>query len=203
MRVAIMVLLFTLLTLAQDSPVSRGVLVRRDSGVKSGEFSVRSSDSRVVRYHFDAQTYVERDNRAIDTGQLRPGDPVEVVSEAMPGASLRAARSIHVIPPAPPRPHLTTLPVRAGAAAIAKGNLTFSGLILRLTESRLLLHQRDGSDREILLRPDTRYADNGETVAAASLKPGMRIFVRGAKTEEGEVEAYQVVWGNMLAPDGK
>ncbi|SPE41553.1 conserved exported hypothetical protein [Candidatus Sulfopaludibacter sp. SbA3] len=197
MRAGVFILL-CLSTLAQDLPVVRGVLVRRD--IKTGELSLRAADDRVLRYRFDAQTYVERENRAIDAADLKAGEQLEVVSEAVPGAPLRAARSIHVLSLAPPRHHLPTPSLRAAAVEIEKGNLTFSGLILRVTPTRLVLHQREGGDQEILLRPDTRFADNGEVVAAASLKPNMRVFVRGARNDSGNVEAFQVVWGSMLEP---
>lgn len=195
MRVASVLGLFCLLSWAQDSPVVRGVVLQRDAG----ELSVRTADNQVFRYRFDARTYVERDHRSIDAAELTPGEPVEVVSEAVTGSPVRSARSIHVLPPSP-RHHLPTPPLRARTAEIQKGDLTFSGLILSVTATRLTLHQREGGNQEILLRPETRYEDNGEVVAEANLKRNMRVFVRGSKNDNGQIEAYQVVWGSMLAP---
>lgn len=179
--------------LAQDSPVVRGVVVRRELGIKSGVLTVRLAEDRVLRFRFDAETYVERENRPSDPEQLRAGDKVEVVSDAAPGAAMRTAQSIHVLTPQlvqHRRPPLET----------PKGDLTFSGLVLRLGNSRLVLHQRDNEDVEIVLRSDTRYLDNGEAVTVQNLKPNMRVSVRGGKSVAGNVEAYQVVWGSMLAP---
>jgi hypothetical protein len=178
------------------SPVVRGAVLRRDAGVKSGEIRLLAPGDRVLRFRFDSQTYVERDNRAIDAAQLKTGEQVEVVSEAVPGAPLRAARTIHVLRPPIATPHRVR-PV----LEMPKGDLTYAGLVLRLTDSRLVLHRRDEDDVEILLRPDTRFMDNGETVAAGNLKPNMRVSVRGAKNVAGKVEAYQVVWGSMLQPN--
>jgi len=177
---------------AQDSPVIRGIVVRKELSVRAGILSVRAGD-RLVKFRFDTRTYVERDNRPIEGAQLQLGEKVEVVSDAMPGAVMRTAQSIHVLTPQlvqRRRPPLET----------PKGDLTFSGLVLRLTNSRLVLHQRDNEDVEIVLRPDTRYLENGEAVTAGNLKPNMRVSVRADKNVAGNVEAYQVVWGSMLAP---
>ena len=195
-RAAWLVLLFVFSAGAQDQPVVRGVLVRRDPGVKTGELTLRDAHNTVLRYRFDPHTYVERDNRSIDTSDLRPGDPVEVVSEAVPGATVRAARSIHVLSPAIPGRH----PAAAPAPDPPKSDLSFSGLILRVTTSRLVLHQHDGGDQEILLGPDTRFLENGDIVAPDRLRPNMRVSVRAGLNVSGKVEANQVVWGSMLAP---
>lgn len=199
MRLAFSVLL-CLLCLAQESPVVRGVLVRRDAGVRSGELTLRAPDNRVLKFRFDPQTYVERDSRTIEIAQLKAGEQLEIVSEAIPGAAIRAARSIHVIPDAPPQHRLPTPPLRVAPVEIAKDALTFSGLVMRVSANRLVLHAREGGDQEIVLRPDTRYIDNGDAVAAAALKPNMRVWVRASRNEAGQVEALQIVWGSMLDP---
>jgi hypothetical protein len=198
MRAVLVILLFCYPAGAQDSPVVRGVVLAREAGPKGGELKLRDARNNELRYRFDAHTYVERDNRSIDAAELQPGEPVEVVSEAVPGSLLRAARSIHVLSPVPIRRRPPAKPFDTWAADVRKADLTFSGLILRVSESRLFLHQREGGDQEILLRPDTRCANNGETVAANNLKPNMHVFVRAAKNEAGETEAYQVLWGSML-----
>jgi hypothetical protein len=199
MRRALLVLL-PLIVSSQDSPVVHGVLVRRDPGVRSGQLTLRTADDRVLRYRFDPQTYVERDSRTIEIAQLQAGEQLEVVSEAMPGTALRAARSIHVISAALPAHHLPTPPLRRVPVEIAKDTVTISGLVRSVTAARLLLHTREGEDREIVLRPDTRYVDNGEVVAGTSLKSNMRVSVRGAQNEANHIEAIEVIWGSMLAP---
>lgn len=177
---------------AQDSPVLRGIVVRRELSVRSGVLTVRAGDL-VVKFHFDGRTYVERDNRPIEGAQLRPGEQVEVVSDAVSGTELRNAQSIHVIPVKLVERHRPPLEK-------PKGDLTFSGLILRLGNGRMMLHRREEGDIEILLRPDTRYMVNGDLVSAENLKTNMRVEVRAARDVAGKVEAYQVVWGSMLAP---
>ena len=80
------------------------------------------------------------------------------------------------------------------------GTLTYSGVVFRVTAERLVLHTREGGDQSILLRKDTRFLENGETVEAESLKPNMRVFVRAGKDLYDQVEAYQVIWGKILDP---
>jgi len=182
----------------------RGVLLERDTPA-TGEFSVRNGDNQVFRYHFDTKTYVEREDQMIDVPRLQPGEKVEVVSDSVPGSILRYARTVHVLEDAPrtPRP-LTAGRYRAQRPTerptTPTGNLTYSGVVFRLTGERIVLHTRDGGDQSILLRKDTRYLENGENVEAATLKPNMRVFVRAGKDLYDQVEAYQIVWGSILAP---
>ena len=42
--------------------------------------------------------------------------------------------------------------------------------------------------------------ENGEIVEAANLRPNMRVFVRAGKDLYDQLEAYQVVWGDILRP---
>jgi len=201
MRAVFALLLFCVPAGAQDNlPVVRGVVLRRDLGLRSGELRIRDAHNALLRYRFDSHTYIEYDNRSVDASELKPGDPVEVVSEEVPGVPLRMARSIHVLPPVLTHRPPTVSPITAAAARVAKANLTFSGLILRVTPSGLVLRTRDGVEQEILLRPDTVCISNDEVVGTGRLAPNMRVSVRAAANVAGKVEAYQVVWGSILAP---
>jgi hypothetical protein len=183
----------------------RGVLLEHDPGV-TGELAVRSPDHFVFRYRFDAHTAVEREGQSLDVYHLRPGDQIELSSDPANGP-LRYARAI-VVKVAVPTPtgtaHRTApashiRPYNAEEERLRqKGDLTFSGVIASLTGARLVLRTRQVGEQTILLRQDTRYLENGELVAAASLKPNMRVFVRAGKNIYGDVEGYQVVWGNIL-----
>jgi hypothetical protein len=185
-------------------PLVRGVLLERDTDGTAGEFSVRAPDNQVYRYQFDRKTYVERDEQMIDVKRLEPGEGVEVVSDIVPGLVLRYARTIHVLPqPKPPRASAAAR-LRALRPApdrtMPLGNLTFSGVVFRVTGERIVLHTREGGEQSLLLRKDTRYVQNGEMVEAADLKPNTRVFVRAGKDLYDQVEAYQVVWGTILDP---
>jgi len=199
----------------QNAALLRGVLLERDAQTDDGEFSVRAAGNQVVRYRFDAKTYVEREERPIDVPRLRPGEKVEVLSDPLSGSLLRYARTIHVIDPAPPpraatRPGSRLDPALTPAVSpalgppheplFARGDMTFSGVVSRLSDGRLVLRTRSAGEQTFLLRQDTRFVADGEKVPAAELKTNMRVFVRAGKDVFGHVEAYQVVWGGILLP---
>ena len=186
-------------------PLVRGVLLERDTGTASGEFSVRAADNQVYRYQFDRKTYVERDDQMIDVKRLEPGEKVEVVSDVVPGSVLRYARTIHVLPEQVPARVAAANRLRAlrpspALGSLPAGNLTFSGVVFRLTGERIVLHTREGGEASLLLRKDTRYVENGEVVESGNLKLNMRVFVRAGKDLYDQLEAYQVIWGNILEP---
>jgi hypothetical protein len=194
--------------IAAETPPSaaliRGVLLERDSQPGSGQFSVRLADNQVFRYEFDPKTYVEREQQLIDVPRLKPGDKVEVVSDALPGSVLRYARTVHVLydppPVRPPSLGRFRSANRLAEERIPTGNLTYSGVVSRLNGERLVLHTRDGREQSLLLRKDTRYLQNGEIVDPSTLKMNTRVFVRAGKDLWDELEAYQVIWGKILEP---
>ena len=121
----------------------------------------------------------------------------------MPGSLVRYARTIHVIQPTPPPRPLSQGRLRAynpKLDTVRTGNLTYSGVVYRLSDERVLIHSREAGDLTILLRKDTRYLKDGVVVEPADLKLNMRVFVRAGKDLYGEVEAYQVIWGTILTP---
>lgn len=208
MRCVGMVWLFTSLAWAQapsDPATLSGVLLERDADTGRGEFSVRAADFHVHRFRYDTKTAVNREEQEAGVAALRPGDHVDVTSDQVGDDALRYARAIQVTF-AVPAPVVKRAPpthrIRPYSAAeerlLPKGDLSFAGVIVRLDGSRLVLRMRTGSEQTILLRQDTRYLDNGELVAAAALKPTMSVFVRGSKNLYGDVEGYQVSWGNIL-----
>ncbi len=191
-------------TAAPPSPaLVRGVLLERDTPAASGELSVRAVDNQVFRYRYDAKTYVERENQMIDVRRLEPGEKLEVVSDTVPGSVLRYARTIHVSQEPPP-PRSLAARMRASRTiadrSLPAGTLTYAGVVFRVSGERLVLHTREGGDQSILLRKDTRFLENGESVEAETLKPNMRVFVRAGKDLYDQVEAYQVIWGSILDP---
>jgi hypothetical protein len=192
---------------AQKAPsgaLVRGVVVERDAQTTAGEFSVRADDNQVFRYRFDPKTYVEREERISEVSRLQPGDKVEVVSDEGPASVLRYARTVHVVQTPPPSRPLSAGRVRAyrtpAERLLPTSTLTFAGVISRLNSDRMILHTREAGDQTILLRQDTRYLHDGATVEGAELDLTMRVFVRAGRNLYNEVEAYQVIWGNILEP---
>jgi hypothetical protein len=191
----------------------RGVLLERDAQTPEGEFSVRLSDNRVFRYRFDRKTYVERENDLIDVARLHPGEKVEVVSDAIPGFVLRYARTIHVIedPQSPRLTGTTQGPTTQGRyrayrsveereRSLPAGNLTYAGVVSRITPDRLVLRTREGGEQILSVGKETRFLQDGALVAADTLKLNTRVFIRAGKDLYDQVQAYQIIWGTILAP---
>jgi hypothetical protein len=64
----------------------------------------------------------------------------------------------------------------------------------------MVLHTRLEGQKTILLRGDTRYLEGGTPADPADLKPNTRVFIRAGRNLEDQIEAYQIVWGQILEP---
>ena len=205
MRIFWLFLFAPLIAGAQFPPQElTGVLLECDDGVAAGQFSVRAPDNQVYRYQFDSKTSVDRENLSGGMERLNPGDKVEVDSDPVTGSLLRYARVIHVLTPLASRLTLADTRLRSAARPAVQrapqmGTMTFAGVVLRLNSQLLVLRTR-GGEQTLLIRLDTHYVDNGDTVEAAELQPNMRVFVRAGKNLYEQVEAYQVIWGKILEP---
>ena len=209
MRACCLFLLAPLIAGAQfPSPDQAGVLLERDTNAAAGEFAIRAPDNQVYRYRFDGKTLVQRDTFSGNVGSggighLNPGDRVTVESDPVAGSLLRYARTVQVVSGQPQRKLPDNRPESTGFPLLDltphTGNLTFSGVVSRLSGQSLVLRTRAG-EQTLLIRRDTRYVDNGDTVEAAQLQTNMRVFVRAGKNLYEQVEAYQVIWGSILDP---
>jgi len=203
MRACCLLLVAPLVAGAQfPAPQQAGVLLERDLNVDSGELAIRAPDHQVYRYRFDPQTVVHRDTFAGGMGHLRLGDQVTVESDAVAGSLVRYARTIWVSD-TPSMLSLSDSRRSVGYSLLDlsphMGNMTFAGVVSRLNGQSLVLRTREG-EQTLLIRHDTRYVANGDTVEAARLKPNMRVFVRAGRNVYEQVEAYQVIWGSILVP---
>jgi Domain of unknown function (DUF5666) len=203
------------LTMSAQQPITRGRLLESDTS-ETGELSIRSQNDRVYWFVYDSKTYVERENHLSSVPKLHKGDELEVVCDTGPDAALRYARTIHVLEnPAgkvqpqrqfsegryamPRRPAVRDDPLKSDLLFTA-GTLTFAGLVSQLNDERLVLRTRTGGEKTIYLRPDTRYMKDGGVAARGALRLNTRVYVRGSKNLEGEIEAFQVIWGEVLEP---
>lgn len=212
MRLHWMMLLPPVLVAAQSAippAYVEGVLLERDPQTISGEFSVRLPDDQVYRFLFNAKTAVDRNHQPMDVSRMQLGERIAVISEDIDGSLLHFARTIHVLFPAPPKPEISQRSNREYFNSadrepsfdrfIFATSSGVAGVVSRINPDRVILHTRTG-DQTILLRPDTRYFDDGSAVAASALKPNMRVYIRTGRTLYNEMEAYQVVWGEILQP---
>ncbi len=171
---------------------------------RGGQFTFRAAD-RLYSCSFDEKTYFEHDQQRVSLAAARPGDHLELLSDRRLGSNLCYARIVHVLDPPPVyfvpgvRPHPEAAPVRA-ASFLPHGNLSLSGVVARLTADSLMLRTRSGDRQMIHLRPDTRFMTEGQTAGPASLPANTIVYIRGGRDLNNQIEAYQVIWGEILQP---
>jgi hypothetical protein len=182
----------------------RGTLLEWEVG-QAGELSLRVLDNHVYAFRFDARTSFEREGQPASAAQLKKGDVLEILAEAGPASVRRYARTVRVLAGSPAAAPLAYRPSYRPFRGLTedlfpRGNLTLAGVVSQLSEERLVLRTRADPARRILLRSDTRYLEDGCLVAWSALRVNTRIFVRAGENLDGEIEAYQVVWGEILKP---
>jgi hypothetical protein len=194
--------------LAQEpAPIGivRGDLVKWDGTASRGQIDVLAPDAKTLTCGFDAKTYFERDNQRIAPAAMAPGDRVEIVADRKPGTIVCYARTVHVIDQTvlrrPPGSRLRSRESSNPTEMFApRGDLTFAGVVVRVDPDSFIIKTRAGGETTLLLRADTRFFSEGLRVEPATLKLQTRVFVRGGKNLDGEVEAYQIVWGGIVQP---
>ena len=75
---------------------------------------------------------------------------------------------------------------------VPRGFLSYSGLVVKNEDSKITLKTSAGT-RILLLRADTRYSEASEPLI------NKHVFVRAGRNVQGALEAYQVMWGEILA----
>ncbi len=183
----------------------RGDLVSWAGTPGNGEFTLRTAAARVYSCSYDEKTYMEREKQRITMAGAEKGDRLEVVSDRRTESGVCYTRMVHVldapriyvVPGVRPRPAASNTP----ALLPRRANLTFTGAVVAVTPDALTVRSRSGEHKLIHLRPDTHYLAEGRETDSGSLRANMLVFVRAGKNLDGEVEAYQVIWGEILHPE--
>ncbi len=188
------------------SGIVRGDLVEWDGNKTEGDMLVRLPPDRLYTCHFDGFTYMERDGERIAMGVLKAGDRLELVTDRKPGSQRCYARTLRVVekpPPTNPGYRVTARRSTLLDQLYPRGNLTFSGVILRLNTQMMVLRTRSQGETTVLLRQDTRYMDSGLPAEASMLAVNIRVSIRCGRNLDNELEAYQVIWGEIEGPKGR
>jgi len=197
-----------LLAIAQeDAPAGylKGEFVSWSGSSRGGEFTFRSTSQQLYSCSFDQKTYIERWNQRITFASAGQGDRLELVSDHPRESAPCYARLVQIVDStvvrAVPgvRPHL--LSPKPSFTLGPRGNMTIAGVVLRVFPELLVLRLRTGEQRFVRLRSDTQYLAQGQPSPAGSLRANTLVFVRAGKDLYGEVEAYQVIWGEILQSD--
>ncbi|MBZ5674201.1 MAG: hypothetical protein LAP61_08155 [Acidobacteriia bacterium] len=187
---------------AADMPkgLFHGQMVSWEGSPLKGVLLARSAAGIVEGCAYDALSIVQLSRQRITVAKLEPGDPIEIITDHKPGSRDCYIRMLDVVPPAPPSTRVK--PVAPGTKTrppfdLPHGDRTISGVIIRRDARSLTIRTRDG-EQTVLLRKDTRYLGDGAQQDAAAALVNTRVFVRAGPNLYGGIEAYQVMWGDIL-----
>ncbi len=209
LKPALLTILLAATAIAQESAPSgflRGDFLSWAGTPSGGQFLFRASGNHTYFCSYDDKTYIERDKLRTTIASAETGDQLEIVSDRKQASTACYARTVHIldvprnriVPGVRPRPRpAAPAPESFGS----RGTLTFSGAVFRVTETFLPLRSRSGERQTLRLRPDPRFSDTGQPAELGSLRANTLVFVRAGKNLDGEVEAYQVVWGEIFRPE--
>ncbi|MEO8051342.1 MAG: hypothetical protein ABI833_13075 [Acidobacteriota bacterium] len=160
---------------------------------QDGSLSVLRADGAVYDCTYDKLTFFQRNHWPIQSTELTAGEPVEVLSDRNPHTSACYVRMLSIVyapaksprrrapssapPPAPWAPH---------------PYLSYSGLVIQSEPSSITLKTRSGT-RTLRLRAGTTYSEANVPLV------NKHVFVRAGRTLDGTLEAYQVMWGEILS----
>jgi hypothetical protein len=190
---------------ATNIPVGifRGTLAAWQGTAAAGELTVRDMEGMLLSCGYDGRSYFERARQRVAVSTLTAGDVIELLADRRPGSQDCYTRTVHVIPPAPPvRPRASTPAPAAPKPTVERfqprGDRTFAGVVIRREPGQLTIRTRDG-EQTLRLRRDTRYFFGGLRAELAEVAVNTRVFVRAGRNLYGEIEAYQVSWGEILS----
>jgi len=185
--------------------IVRGAL----SNCDANHLTLHDDDNHTLRFVIDGRTFIERDYQRVSCSKLGIGDRMEIVSDRSSEPGARYARMARVMTfEARQRPRLVILPrapLHRDSPTLRfapRGNITFSGIVLRRENAGLLLRTRADGEKWIRLNYDTLFHKDGLQVDLSYLNSGTRVFVRADADLQGEIQAHEVVWGEILSPSG-
>jgi hypothetical protein len=174
-----------------------GQMVSWEGSPTKGVLLARSAAGIVEGCGYDALSILELSRQRVTVAKLEAGDPLEIIADHKPGSRDCYIRMLQVVPPAPPPGRVKPVAAIRPAFDLPHGDRTISGVIIRRDARSITLRTRDG-EQTLLLRKDTRYLSDGAQQDAAAALVNTRVFVRAGPTLYGGIEAYQVMWGQIV-----
>jgi hypothetical protein len=191
MRGLSVALFFLGAALYAQEPMPIGILRGNLVAWQSGSLSVRQADGGIYDCSYDSHTLFQRNQWPIRSADLSGGEPVEILSDRKLPALTCYVRMLSVVYTPAKSPRRSPPPPRE--VWTPRGYLTYAGLVVKNEDSKITLKTRAGS-RTLLLRADTHYSTTAEPLL------NKHVFVRAGRNLEGTLEAYQVMWGEILVP---
>jgi hypothetical protein len=175
-----------------------GHMVSWEGSATKGMLLARNNAGIVEGCGYDSLSFLELSRQRITVAKLEPGDPLEIITDHKPGSRDCYIRMLQVIPPGPPPSRVKPVAATRPRFDLPRGDRTVSGVIIRRDARSITLRTRDG-EQTLLLRKDTRYLGDGAQQDAAAALVNTRVFVRAGPNLDGVIEAYQVMWGEIVS----
>jgi hypothetical protein len=174
-----------------------GRMVSWEGSLTKGVLLASNNAGTVEACGYDALSILELSRQRVTVAKLEAGDPLEIITDHKPGSRDCYIRMLQVIPPAPPPSRVKPLAAARPTFDLPHGDRTVSGVIVRRNAWSITLRTREG-EQTLLLRKDTRYLGDGVQQDAGAALVNTRVFVRAGPNLDGGIEAYQVMWGEIV-----
>ncbi|MDX1980994.1 MAG: hypothetical protein SFV51_12045 [Bryobacteraceae bacterium] len=187
------------------APLATGVLVEWTGSDSLGHLVFRTARDETHRCAFTGRTYFELEHRRTRISSIRTGESLEVLSEKLtdpPSCRALIVRVVrHQAPPAAGAAKLRR-PFGSPTESFApRGNLSLSAVALRFDDPYVWIRTREGKNIMLVLRDDTRLAENGLPALRQAIPMNRPLHIRAGRSAEMELEAYSIFWGDILQPD--
>jgi hypothetical protein len=200
-RIATGMLLTTALLAGQEAApgIVRGTLSRADGGI----LEILRPGETPLRCTFDSHTWIERDKKRLQLDSLEAGLPVEALTDLRAGRCY--TRTLRLVSTTAARVTAVSRRTMPNLQSLVdtihpRGNLTFGAVVIRRSPTLLVVRTRTEPEKILRLRDDTRFLYSGSPAVAGDVPVNARVFIRAGKNFENDVEAYQVIWGEIAGP---
>ena len=188
--------LLPLLLAAEDVPV--GVVSGYISDIQSTTFLLKTTTKKEFRCAFDHRTWFEQSRVRVAVNAFQPTDLVEIIADRrlIDGAPCYV-RTVRLADLAPPKDNgrLRDTYRAVTESIIPRGEFEWGGTVSEITPEKLILRTRSEGYKTLLIRPDTRFLEDGTVSERPRLHTNTRISVRAGRSITGDLEVYQVIWG--------
>lgn len=182
------------------APLVRGVFVLYTGNDANGSFSFEV-DKDTHHCNFTSKTYFERDHRRTTVSNIPQGQLLEVLSERIMEPPRCRALIVRVITE---ERLLARQRLKAASPTeyfAPRGNLLYTGLVVRMDNQSLTLRTRTGERHMIQLRRDTRYYASGLPSEVGAVPLQSPVQIRAGRTYDHNIEAFSLTWGGILKPE--
>ncbi|MBI4905323.1 MAG: hypothetical protein HY820_16940 [Acidobacteria bacterium] len=185
----------------QLAPLTRALFQHWVGSETGGVMVFETSDKVSHQCAYSSKTYFERDHRKTEISGIQAGQPLEVLLERNLEPPRCRALIVRVLTPAAYAAQRRMRNIPSPTESFApRGTLVYSGVVVDANNYWLVLRLRSGERQRILLRDDTKFFGAGSPAARNGLPRNRPIQIRAGKTFDNEIEAFSIVWGEILQP---